>query len=106
MAYPTAPRTGIPPVIEATTNIGLPLNETTLGQLAKQAGYATAIVGKWHLVRHRVGHCLALRAVAQMPACVQLARKKYTLCNPVGCRVKCQGSYPASGDSISTWAFR
>ena len=47
----TAPRTGIPPVIEATTNIGLPLNETTMGQLAKQAGYATAIVGKWHLVR-------------------------------------------------------
>ncbi|MFA7369824.1 MAG: arylsulfatase [Kiritimatiellales bacterium] len=28
---------------------GLPLDETTLGQVMKSAGYATCIVGKWHL---------------------------------------------------------
>ncbi|MCF7817920.1 MAG: arylsulfatase [Kiritimatiellales bacterium] len=28
---------------------GLPLDETTLGQIMKSAGYATYIVGKWHL---------------------------------------------------------
>lgn len=43
------PRTGVPPVLSATGNQGLPLNETTIGQLAKSAGYATGIFGKWHL---------------------------------------------------------
>jgi len=28
---------------------GLPLDETTLGQVMKSAGYATYIIGKWHL---------------------------------------------------------
>ena len=29
---------------------GLPLNETTIAAQLKTTGYATAIVGKWHLV--------------------------------------------------------
>ena len=41
-ASDAAPRTGVPPVLSATGNVGLPVNETTLGQLAKSAGYATA----------------------------------------------------------------
>jgi arylsulfatase A len=36
------PRTGVPPVLDPVGNEGLPTNETTLGQLAKSAGYATA----------------------------------------------------------------
>lgn len=30
----------------------LPLEERTLGEIAKEAGYTTAIYGKWHIARH------------------------------------------------------
>lgn len=36
-------------VVRPWAEHGLPLGETTLPQVLKQAGYATAIVGKWHL---------------------------------------------------------
>jgi arylsulfatase A len=42
-------RIGVPGVFGPTVNVGLPLNETTLGDQFKKAGYATAIMGKWHL---------------------------------------------------------
>jgi arylsulfatase A len=42
-------RIGTPGVFGPTGNTGLPLNETTVADQAKKAGYATAIVGKWHL---------------------------------------------------------
>lgn len=43
------PRTGVPGVFGPTVTGGLNLNETTIAEHLKQAGYATAIVGKWHL---------------------------------------------------------
>ncbi len=45
--YPT--RVGIPTVLMATDTYGLPDSEITLPQVLKQAGYATAAIGKWHL---------------------------------------------------------
>lgn len=42
-------RYGVPGVFSPTTNSGLPLNETTVATLLKSAGYATGILGKWHL---------------------------------------------------------
>ncbi len=45
--YPT--RMGIPNVIFANDTYGLPKSETTLGQMLRDAGYATGCIGKWHL---------------------------------------------------------
>ena len=42
-------RIGVPGVLFMTEKVGLPLNETTLAQQLKKAGYATMAVGKWHL---------------------------------------------------------
>ncbi len=44
-------RTGITGVVTARSHrhTGLDLAETTLAEIARQAGYATALVGKWHL---------------------------------------------------------
>ncbi|HEY3042759.1 MAG TPA: sulfatase-like hydrolase/transferase, partial [Vicinamibacterales bacterium] len=36
-------------VVRPWAQYGLPLDERTLAQALKQAGYATAIMGKWHL---------------------------------------------------------
>src|SRR4030095_12759174 len=36
-------------VVRPWTQYGLPLEERTLAQALREAGYATAIVGKWHL---------------------------------------------------------
>ncbi|KAG7350334.1 alkaline-phosphatase-like, core domain containing protein [Nitzschia inconspicua] len=47
------PRTGLPWVLGPVDRGGLNLNETTIAEHLKQAGYSTAIVGKWHLgARH------------------------------------------------------
>ena len=38
-----------PAYLPADTTVGLPLSETTVATMLKDAGYATGIVGKWHL---------------------------------------------------------
>ena len=35
--------------LRATHDLGLPVAETSIAQVLKKAGYATAIIGKWHL---------------------------------------------------------
>jgi arylsulfatase A-like enzyme len=45
--YPN--RIGINGALFPNSKIGIHSNETTLAELLKQKGYATAIVGKWHL---------------------------------------------------------
>ncbi|WP_396184606.1 sulfatase [Flavobacterium sp.] len=42
-------RVGVPGVISAGANQGLSSKHTTLAELMKSVGYATAAVGKWHL---------------------------------------------------------
>ncbi|XP_019622119.1 PREDICTED: steryl-sulfatase-like [Branchiostoma belcheri] len=42
---------------------GLPANETTFATLLKQAGYATALIGKWHLGLH----CAATGSLCHHP---------------------------------------
>jgi arylsulfatase A-like enzyme len=45
--YP--PRTGVNAVLFHDTVEGLPQSEITLAELLRDAGYATALIGKWHL---------------------------------------------------------
>jgi arylsulfatase A len=42
-------RCGVPYVLFPAEHTGLPQSETTLAEVLKPAGYATACVGKWHL---------------------------------------------------------
>lgn len=44
-----ATRTGVYTVVRPKAKWGLPLEERTLAVALREAGYATAIVGKWHL---------------------------------------------------------
>lgn len=50
--YPT--RTGVYNVVTPGATWGLPLDERTLPQALSEAGYTTAICGKWHLGEFRV----------------------------------------------------
>jgi arylsulfatase A-like enzyme len=44
-----ATRTGVYTIVRPKANWGLPLQERTLANALQQAGYETAITGKWHL---------------------------------------------------------
>ena len=46
-------RCGVPYVLFPSEHTGLPPSETTIPEILKGAGYATACVGKWHLGWHK-----------------------------------------------------
>ena len=47
-----APRVGLPQVLFPTDQVGLAPDETTIAELLRGRGYATALIGKWHLGHH------------------------------------------------------
>lgn len=49
--YPN--RIGFSGALMPTAKVGINNNETTIAELLKQKGYATAIAGKWHLGHHK-----------------------------------------------------
>lgn len=44
------------PLLPPVRTLELPLEETTLGEIAKNAGYKTAFFGKWHIAKHNGGY--------------------------------------------------
>ena len=51
-----ASRMNLPHPIGPGSSLGLPDNEVTIAEMLKSAGYATAMVGKWHLGDHLPYH--------------------------------------------------
>ncbi|XP_069786172.1 arylsulfatase G [Narcine bancroftii] len=49
-------RNGVTHNFAVTSTAGLPLNETTLADVLKEANYSTALIGKWHLGHHGPYH--------------------------------------------------
>lgn len=44
------------PLLPPVRTLELPLEETTLGEIAQRAGYRTALFGKWHIAQHKGGY--------------------------------------------------
>ncbi len=44
------------PLLPPKRTLDLPLDEVTIGEIAKNAGYNTAFFGKWHIAKHNKGY--------------------------------------------------
>eukprot|EP01050_Picozoa_sp_SAG11_P018724 SAG11_NODE_2877_length_2879_cov_1.997122_2_plen_331_part_00 len=90
-------RIGTPGVFGPAVQNGLPLNETTVADQLKKAGYASAIMGKWHL--------------GQRPMYLPAARGfdeylgiPYSDDMGLARRTPCRGKYPADvSGGTGTW---
>jgi len=81
------------------TNDGLPLNETTVAQFLKTQGYATGIVGKWHLGQRHV-YLPANRGFDEylgIPYSDDMGQARATKCN------SSQSAMTVEGSSSSSW---
>lgn len=80
---------------------GLPLNECTLADLLRQAGYATGIVGKWHLGYPEGYHPLE-RGFDEFYGCLQGSRSYFPMEKPSPHRVLLDGRAPTPEEGYVT----
>jgi len=85
-------RVGVPGVFGNAVTAGLPLNETTVAEHLKTAGYATAAVGKWHLgQRHAyLPHNRGFDQYLGIPFSDDMGQGRATACNKPDLGVPCK----------------